>query len=109
MAVKKKQTKAVEEEVNVVEEVNAVEVVAEDIQENTEDVKNDSIEVVEEYFDVDEEQIPEEKNKNVRIRMRVDHRCTIAMERYDLKKGQCYNVPENVRNILNNAGLLAPL
>ena len=44
-----------------------------------------------------------------RIRMRVDHKCTIAMQRYDLKKGQCYNVPENVKRILDMAGLLAPL
>jgi len=45
----------------------------------------------------------------VRIRMARDHRCTIAMKFYDLKKGQCYNVPTNVKRVLNNAGLLAPL
>ena len=45
----------------------------------------------------------------VRICMRVDHKCTIAMEVYDLKKGKVYTVPENVKRILNNAGLLAPL
>ena len=49
------------------------------------------------------------KEGNVRIRMRVDHRCCIAMVRYDLKKGQCYNVPENVKRILGKAGLLDPL
>lgn len=48
-------------------------------------------------------------NGNVKIRMRVDHKCTIAMERYDLKAGKTYIVPENVKRILNNAGLLAPL
>ena len=46
---------------------------------------------------------------NVRIKMRVDHKCCIAMERYDLKKDKTYNVPENVKKILNDAGLLAPL
>ena len=45
----------------------------------------------------------------VKIRMRVDHKCCIARERYDLKAGKVYTVPENVKNILNKAGLLAPL
>lgn len=45
----------------------------------------------------------------VKIRMRVDHKCCIAMERYDLKAGKTYTVPENVKRILNDAGLLAPL
>lgn len=48
-------------------------------------------------------------NGNVKIRMRVDHKCCIAMERYDLKEGKVYTVPENVKNILNRAGLLSPL
>lgn len=48
-------------------------------------------------------------NGNVKIRMRVDHKCCIAMERYDLKAGKTYVVPENVKRILNKAGLLAPL
>ena len=47
--------------------------------------------------------------KNVRIRMRCDHRCWVGTELYDLKKGQCYNVPENVKHILGKAGLLDPL
>lgn len=45
----------------------------------------------------------------VKIRMRVDHKCCIAMERYDLKANKTYVVPENVKTILNKAGLLAPL
>ena len=48
-------------------------------------------------------------NGNVKIRMRVDHKCCIAMERYDLKAGKTYTVPENVKEILNKAGLLSPL
>lgn len=48
-------------------------------------------------------------NGNVKIRMRVDHKCCIAMERYDLKAGKTYVVPENVKRILNKASLLAPL
>lgn len=49
------------------------------------------------------------KEGNVRVRMRVDHKCNIAMVRYDLKKGETYTVPENVKKILDSRGLLAPL
>lgn len=45
----------------------------------------------------------------VKIRMRVDHKCCIAMERYDLKAGKVYTVPVNVKYILNKAGLLSPI
>lgn len=59
---------------------------------------------------VEEKNIPPEKvSNNAKIRMRVDHKCTIAMERYDLKAGQVYTVPKNVRDILNRADLLSPL
>ena len=63
------------------------------------------IEVDTEAITVKEDNQP----KIARIRMRVDHKCCVAMERYDLKAGKTYNVPENVKDILNKAGLLAPL
>lgn len=47
--------------------------------------------------------------KNVRIRMRCDHRCWVGTELYDLKKGQCYNVPLSVKKRLNKADVLLPL
>lgn len=47
--------------------------------------------------------------KNVRVRMREDHRCWVNNELYDLKKGQCYNVPLSVKKRLNKAGVLLPL
>lgn len=47
--------------------------------------------------------------KNVRVRVKVDHRCFIGGELYDLKADQCYNVPEFVKKTLNRAGILAPL
>lgn len=47
--------------------------------------------------------------KFVRVRMRQDHKCYIAGELYDLKKGICYNVPMSVKFILNKAGVLSPL
>lgn len=99
MAVKK--TKAVEAEVtvDVTPEVEVPEVVVEE-------PKKDDIVVDEKVAEVKESNRP---NGNVKIRMRVDHNCCIAMERYDLKAGKMYTVPENVKRILNNAGLLAPL
>lgn len=58
----------------------------------------------------DSSKIPEApENKNVRIKMRVDHRCNVGGELYDLKKGSCYNVPESVKKILNKVEVLAPL
>lgn len=69
-------------------------------------VEEPKVVVDEEVAKVDKSKKP---NGSVKIRMRVDHRCTIAMERYDLKQGQTYTVPENVKRILNDAGLLAPL
>lgn len=64
------------------------------------------VDVDPEAVTVDTKRKPKE---NVKIRLRVDHSCTIAMERYDFKEGKVYNVPANVKKILNRAGLLAPL
>lgn len=55
------------------------------------------------------ESAPAKKSKSNRIKMRVDHNCYIGGEWYYLKKGQCYNVDDNVKSILDGAGLLAPL
>lgn len=119
MAVKK--TKNVEPEVTVTTgeektEIKKVRKTAEKKIESVEETKEETVEVEPEVSEpvisvdtttVKESNIPEEKN--VKIRMRVNHSCTIAMQRYDLKAGQCYNVPVNVKDILNRAGLLAPL
>ena len=91
-------------EVPVVEEVKETPVV---------EVPEVKVEEPKATVDVDTEMAEVDKSKkpagNVRIKMRVDHKCTIAMVRYDLKAGVTYTVPENVKKILNNAGLLAPL
>ena len=125
MAVKKKVTKE-DIDVNVAEQAtNGVEVSTVDVDEvNTtvdtevEEDKEDEVEIpevkVEEpQVDVDIESAEvkdcNRPNSGVKIRMRVDHSCTIAMERYDLKAGKTYIVPANVKRILNNAGLLSPL
>ena len=100
MAMKKK---------NIVEEVNVELPVKEEIVEETtfgaEEVSvENKVEV-----DVNAHTTSHRTEGNVKIKMRTNHRCTIAMERYDLKAGQTYVVPENVKKILNEAGLLAPL
>lgn len=92
-------------EVGVEESVN-VESVEVEIEEPKEQPKEEPSVEVSEDTTVDTSKKPE---GSVKIRMRVDHKCCIAMERYDLKEGKTYVVPENVKRILNNAGLLAPL
>ena len=115
MAVKKVNAKA-EETKNVEVEVETTEEVVEtvEVEETTvevpevevEEPKKDDVVVDTESANVNNSNKP---NGNVKIRMRVDHKCCIAMERYDLKAGKTYVVPENVKTILNKAGLLAPL
>lgn len=113
MAVKKaKIVEQVEETVDVaVEETKeeVTEAVVDDVQVDIPEEKADEITVDAEAFKVNEVNIPEEKEKKVRIRLRVDHHCSIAMERYDFKAGKTYDVPANVKLILDRAGLLAPL
>lgn len=119
MAVKKAKSQEVEVEVTPVIETPEVETPEEVMEQSTID-ETPIVEVTE----PEEEKKPEDQPKVevdlesteikkpsglVKIRMRTDHKCTIAMERYDLKAGKTYNVPENVKRILNKAGLLAPL
>lgn len=100
MAMKKK---------NIVEEVNVELPVKEGaVEETAFDAEEVSVENKVEV-DVTAHTTSHRTEGNVKIKMRTDHRCTIAMERYDLKAGQTYVVPENVKKILNEAGLLAPL
>lgn len=113
MAVRKT-TKATEEitvdvevvDTPVVEEQEVVEVPEVEVQEvEVEEPKKEDVVV-----DTSVAEVKESKNNGkVKIRMRVDHKCCIAMERYDLKAGKTYTVPENVKRVLNKAGLLAPL
>lgn len=103
-------TEPVEEEVSVeipveeetpVEETPAVEVETPEVEIEEPEVKVD--------VEKAEVNVSNKPSGNVKIRMRTDHKCCIAMERYDLKAGKTYVVPVNVKNILNRAGLLAPL
>lgn len=93
-------TEPVEEETPV-EETPAVEVETPEVEVEEPEVKVD--------VEKAEVNVSNKPSGNVKIRMRTDHKCCIAMERYDLKAGKTYVVPVNVKNILNRAGLLAPL
>lgn len=101
MAVKKKETAKVEvmgENTVVIEEP----VLEEELVEETPVVNVDV-----EGSKVKKEEQPE---KNVRIKMAEDHKCNIGGEWYNLKKGQCYNVPVSVKQrLMQIAGLLLPL
>ena len=101
MAVKKTKTEEI-----VAEQVE-VETPVEEIAETEEKVEDKKTATVEVDPTVTEKSV--RKEGNVKIRMRVDHKCNIAMVRYDLKKGEVYTVPENVKKILDKRGFLAPL
>lgn len=50
--------------------------------------------------------IPE---RDVKVRLRKNHRCTIGKTTYIFEKGKTYTVPLNVKHILSSADLLLPL
>lgn len=86
-------------------------------EQETESTKNEApvveVEEPKEEVKVEVDETPvdttSQAKKNVRIRMRVDHKCCVNTEIYDFKKGQCYNVPQSVKMRLNKAGVLLPL
>lgn len=125
MAVVKKKDSKVNEEVKVTEEVKVdagveaspeVEVKTEETKTEEPVVETPEVEIEEATeqetdisVDTEEVKTSNKPDGTARIKMRVDHKCCIAMERYDLKAGNTYIVPTNVKNILNKAGLLSPL
>ena len=108
-----------------VEEQNVVSPV-----EQEEVVEATSTPVAQETPDVEAPEVPESENKveettptvtfedkssktpvekNVKIRTRVNHTCSIGGVRYHFEKGKMTNVPESVKAILLQADLLMPL
>lgn len=62
------------------------------------------------HVDYSSGRIPKkEPQQNAKIRLRVDHKCSIGHENYNFVAGKVYTVPRNVKKVLNRAGLLAPL
>lgn len=109
MAVKKsKKTEVVVETPNVEIDTEAVEEVVEEVIETEEKTSDFEVEVVPEVVE-EAKPATTSSNGNVRIRMAKKHVCFIGGTRYFLEAGQCYNVPANVKDILNRAGLLSPL
>jgi hypothetical protein len=118
MAVKKavkKETPEVEvQETSVETEVVETQV---DVEDKTEEAEETEVEVSvetenkEPEVEVDNKAVEDKTvaQKNVRVKLKADHRCFIGGELYDLKAGQCYNVPEFVKKTLNRIGVLAPL
>ena len=113
----KKATKKQEVEVNVEEEVKnepsveneveqkeEVEVNAEEEVEQKEE-SNSTLEVNTEVADVSNAP----KEKNVRIKVKKDLSFYFGKERYDLKAGQCVNVPVAVKLHLAKQDVLLPL
>lgn len=101
---------------------NTVQLVSDELQEKLSENLKKPKEPVEIVVDVEEkEEKPEiiiEKPqpvveappvKMVKILMRENHRCCIGGEWYALTKGKQYNVPENVKDILNRADKLSPI
>lgn len=112
-------TEATEEQVENTSVDTSTEDAVEAEKETTEEQKDSVPEVTvdttpaepEVEVDTDKAKVDNSKKPNttVKIRMRIDHKCTIAGEFYDLKKGKTYTVPQNVKRILNKAGYLIPL
>ena len=49
------------------------------------------------------------QEKKVKIKMAKNHRCCIGGDWYVFKADKEYNVPPNVKEILNKSGLIKPL
>lgn len=93
-----------------VEESEKAETTAEE-QETAPEVDVTVPDVEEPEVSVDTSSVDESKKPEnmVKIRMRTNHKCSIGGELYQLDGGKVYTVPENVKRILNKAGLLSPL
>lgn len=75
------------------------------VENSVETVENDVVNEVVANADIKQKSAV----KNVRILPKTDHTCSIGGTRYFFKKGVCYNVPQEVKDILNKSGLLMPL
>jgi len=89
------------EKAEVISDTSEEKSAAEATEENKEDVKVEVDATANDFRNI--------PKANVKIKTNRDYSCVIAMVRYDLVAGKVYNVPRNVKNILNRAGVLAPL
>lgn len=115
MAVKKSTKKTEEakvEEAKVEEAVDTTEETTEEVLDNTEEVDVDTTIAEEPEVEVDTT-VADVKNapkeKNVRVKVKKDISFNFGNEKYDMKEGQCYNVPVAVKLHLNKFDALSPL
>lgn len=100
----------VEETVDTTEEVTEVSETNEEKTEEefvVEEAKTDEPEVDVDTTVADVSNAP--KEKNVRVKVKKDISFNFGNEKYDLKQGQCYNVPVSVKLHLNKFDVLSPL
>ena len=113
MAVKKatkKEEVSVEEtkvEDIVTEETTEVSTEEPNVEVEVEETKTEEPEVSVDTTVADVSNAP--KEKNVRVKIKKDISFNFGNERYDLKEGQCYNVPVAVKLHLNKFDALSPL
>lgn len=113
----KKEEEVKVEDVKVEETVDTTEEVTE-VSETNEEKPEEEFEVVEEAK-TDEPEVDVDttvadvsnapKEKNVRVKVKKDISFNFGNEKYDLKQGQCYNVPVSVKLHLNKFDVLSPL
>lgn len=94
-------------EIKVTESVEENVIKEENVEVETSDVKEPTIENT---VTINED-LPDNdfKDKMVKVRLRENHRCNIGGAVYDLKKGEVSLVPEFVKSILAKADLLQSL
>lgn len=56
--------------------------------------------------EVEAKKVPDKK---VKVRLNCDHKCHIGTTNYHFIKGKVYTVPQNVKTILQRAGLLSAI
>lgn len=78
--------------------------VSEETKAKLQQIKNEENEEV-----VIEKQEDKPVTKNVKIVLNKNHKCNVGGNWYSFTANKQYIVPENVKNILKGAGLLAPL
>ena len=91
--------------------------IASNVEVTTEGPKEDEVAEVNEEangvnLEVDETPVDnsnQAKEKNVRIKLRCDHKCWFAGVCYEFKQGACYNVPTELKMRLSKADILLPL
>lgn len=82
------------------------------VEDNSTEIEETTEETTEEVVEETSKKPIEEKAIKVElvtIKTNRNHICTIGGETYHFQRGESIEVPENVKDILANAGMLLPL